>query len=103
MNNIANDSLVSEVKYRIENLDVDTLGSIFMKQAIFKGLEVSPVFAEIVDNNTMKVRVYERGNGETFACGIGCSAAVSMAIKKRFMKKNEYISVELKGGELIFK
>lgn len=87
----------------VESLNVDLLGSIFMKQAMFKGLEVSPVFAEIVDSNTMKVRVYERGNGETFACGIGCSAAVSMAIKKGFMKKNEYISVELKGGELIFK
>ena len=87
----------------VESLNVDQLGSAFMRNPIFAGLEVSPVFAEIVDSNTMKVRVYERGNGETSACAIGCSAAVSMAIKKGFMKKNEYISIELKGGELIIK
>ena len=46
------------------------------------------------------MRVYERGNGETIACGTGACAAVAAAVKNGFCKKNEEIVVKVKGGDL---
>ena len=47
------------------------------------------------------MRVWERGNGETFACGTGACAAVVAAVENGYCKKNEDITVKLKGGDLI--
>lgn len=58
-------------------------------------------FAEIVDDKTIKLRVWERGSGETLACGTGACAAVSAAVLNGFCRENEKISVLLPGGKLI--
>ena len=46
------------------------------------------------------MRVWERGSGETLACGTGASAAVVAAVLNGFCAKNENITVNLKGGTL---
>ena len=46
------------------------------------------------------MRVYERGSGETFACGTGACAAVAAAVKNGICEKGKEITVNLLGGKL---
>ena len=46
------------------------------------------------------MRVWERGSGETFACGSGACAAVVAAVENGYCPKNEEITVKLRGGDL---
>lgn len=56
-------------------------------------------FVEIVDRNHIKMRVYERGTGETLACGTGCCASVVACILNELTDHNVY--VEVLGGEIL--
>ena len=47
------------------------------------------------------MRVWERGNGETYACGTGACAAVAAACELGYLEKGKDIVVKLKGGDLI--
>ena len=55
-------------------------------------------FMQVVDRNTVKLRVYERGAGETLACGSGACAAVVIGIEQKLLDKDVW--VELPGGQL---
>ena len=85
---------------RLDILDIDTLGPLFENAPIFPE-RVNTEFVRFVNATTLKIRVFERGNGETFACGTGACAAVAAAVKNGFCKKGEDITVKVKGGELI--
>ncbi len=85
---------------RLDILDIDTLGPLFENAPIFPE-RVNTEFVRCVNATTLKMRVFERGNGETFACGTGACAAVAAAVKNGFCKKGEDITVKVKGGELI--
>lgn len=56
-------------------------------------------FAKILPNNLIEVRVFERGVGETLACGSGACAVAAIAIKNKLVKSNKVI-VRFKGGDL---
>lgn len=60
---------------------------------------VNAGFLQIIDRNTVRVRVYERGAGETLACGSGACAAV--VIGRLWGKLAEQVRVQLNGGELV--
>lgn len=55
-------------------------------------------FVEIIDENNLKMRVWERGVGETLACGTGACASAAISAKKGYT--SDKINVELKGGNL---
>jgi diaminopimelate epimerase len=55
-------------------------------------------FMQIIDKNYIKLRVYERGSGETMACGSGACAAVVIGIEQHLL--DHHVTVELPGGEL---
>jgi diaminopimelate epimerase len=55
-------------------------------------------FMQIVDRKTIKLRVFERGAGETMACGSGACAAVVTGIERGLLDEN--VKVSLPGGEL---
>lgn len=60
-------------------------------------------FIEIIDDKTIKMRVWERGAGETLACGTGASASAVACIQNGLVGKNTEIKVKLLGGDLIIK
>ena len=55
----------------------------------------------MINSTTLRMRVWERGNGETLACGTGACAAVTAAVKKGLCKAGADITVKLSGGDLI--
>lgn len=62
---------------------------------------INTEFVRVVNETTLKMRVWERGNGETQACGTGACAAVICAVENGYCNKGENITVKVKGGDLI--
>ncbi len=56
-------------------------------------------FAQILDDNLIAVRVWERGSGETLACGSGACAVVACAIKNNLINSTK-VTVKFRGGKL---
>lgn len=81
----------------VDRADVGILGAELAVHAAFpQGVNVG--FLEIVDPGHVRLRVYERGVGETPACGTGAAAAV--AVGRRWGELGEEVEVELRGGRL---
>jgi diaminopimelate epimerase len=76
---------------------VERLGAAFQHHASFPR-RVNVGFMERVDARRIRLRVYERGVGETLACGTGAAAAV--AVGRRWGVLDENVAVELPGGTL---
>ena len=81
-------------------LDLETLGPQFEHAKYFPD-RINTEFVRIVNENTLRMRVYERGNGETVACGTGACAAVIAATENGFVEKGKDITVKLIGGDLV--
>jgi diaminopimelate epimerase len=83
----------------ITRADVEKLGkAIQARHDLFpEGVNVG--FAQLVGRNQIHLRVYERGAGETQACGTGASAA--MAICRQLEQVDERVTVHLWGGDLV--
>lgn len=81
-------------------LDLKSIGPQFENADIFPE-RINTEFVRVVNSNTLKMRVWERGNGETLACGTGACAAVICAVENGYCNKGENITVKLKGGDLI--
>jgi len=85
---------------RVDSVDVENIGPKFENAPIFPE-RINTEFIRVVNKNTIKMRVWERGNGETLACGTGACAAVVAAVENGFCEKNTDITVNLRGGDLI--
>ena len=83
----------------IDNIDIGTIGPKFENAPIFPE-RINTEFVRAVNSNTLKMRVWERGNGETSACGTGACAAVAAACVNGKCRKGEDITVKVKGGDL---
>lgn len=86
----------------IDSLDIEKVGPEFENSPIFPE-RVNAEFVKVVDEHTIRMRVWERGSGETWACGTGACAVAVAAVENGFCKKNEDITVKLKGGDLVIK
>ena len=84
----------------VDKIDVAKTGPQFETAPVFPE-RINTEFVRVVNSNTLKMRVWERGNGETLACGTGACAAVICAVENGFCKKGENITVKLRGGDLI--
>ncbi|MBR6650523.1 MAG: carbamoyl-phosphate synthase large subunit [Clostridia bacterium] len=87
---------------RVDAIDIEKVGPLFENSEYFPE-RVNTEFVRIVNEGTIKMRVWERGNGETKACGTGACAAVVAAVENGFCKRDTEITVQVPGGELIAK
>ena len=83
----------------IKDMPLDKIGPKFENHPMFPE-RINTEFVEYVDKTHLKMRVWERGSGETLACGTGACATVSAAVKTGKCPPDEFISVELLGGTL---
>lgn len=86
-------------KSDIDSLDLSAIGPVFENASIFPD-RVNTEFIEIVDSQHIRMRVWERGSGETMACGTGACAAVVAAVENGYCDRNCNVSVALRGGNL---
>ena len=81
----------------VADAPVLTLGAALEKHPRFaEGVNVG--FMEIIDRGHIRLRVFERGVGETLACGTGACAAVAIGIRNHQL--DHQVQVALRGGEL---
>lgn len=83
----------------VDSLDLEKIGPSFERHELFPD-RVNTEFVRVIDDHTLQMRVWERGSGETFACGTGTCATVVAAVLNGFCKKEEEILVHLRGGDL---
>ena len=81
----------------VDTAPVETLGPALECHSRFPN-RVNVGFMQIVDRNTIKLRVFERGVGETQACGSGACAAAVAAIQQELVDSS--VTVQLSGGDL---
>lgn len=86
----------------VSDLMLDRIGPDFENFKAFPD-RINTEFVELIDENTIKMRVWERGSGETFACGTGACASVVASILCGHCKKDVDIKVILLGGELVIR
>ncbi len=84
----------------LETLDVGMIGPQFEHSPLFPD-RVNTEFVRVIHKNLLRMRAWERGNGETLACGTGACAAVVAATELGYCQANEDVVVRVPGGKLI--
>lgn len=82
-----------------DHIDIEKLGTKFEHNSVFPE-RVNTEFIRVMRRNELKMRVWERGSGETLACGTGACAAAVAACLNGYCDKGEEIIVHLLGGIL---
>lgn len=83
----------------LREIDLGKIGPVFEKNPIFPN-NINTEFVKIISPRLLEMRVWERGSGETLACGTGACASVAAAVKLGMCKHGDEITVKLLGGEL---
>ena len=94
-----NPHCVTFIKDSPRTLNLESIGPEFENNAIFPE-RVNTEFIRVIDDKTLEMRVWERGSGETLACGTGACASVAAAVKNGICRAGEEITVKLLGGDL---
>lgn len=84
---------------KLDDQSVRQLGSLVSTHSRFLG-GVNVEWVKVMSPNKLEVRVYERGSGETLACGSGACAAVAASVRRGLSQRNTVIDVHLPGGDL---
>lgn len=86
----------------ISELELDKIGPLFENDKMFPD-RINTEFVEVINERELAMRVWERGSGETLACGTGACAVVAAAVRNGICKADEFITVHLIGGLLKIK
>lgn len=81
----------------VKNLPLDRIGPLFEHNMIFPE-RINTEFVRVIDRSHIEMRVWERGSGETLACGTGSCASVVACVLNDLTDNN--VTVTLLGGEL---
>ncbi|MBQ6180996.1 MAG: diaminopimelate epimerase [Ruminococcus sp.] len=84
----------------IDSLDLEKIGPDFENHKLFPA-RVNTEFIQVIDSRTLRMRVWERGSGETFACGTGACASAVAAVLNGICPQDEDILIHLRGGDLV--
>ena len=85
---------------KVDDVPVETLGPRIEHSEYFPA-KTNVEFIRVVNESTIKMRVWERGNGETWACGTGAAAAAVACVLNGLCKMDTDITVKVKGGDLV--
>jgi len=81
----------------VKKIEIENIGPKLENHKIFPQ-RANVEFIQVVNKNEINMRVWERGSGETWACGTGaCAAVVACAVNKKTLRS---VQVHLKGGDL---
>ena len=83
----------------VEHLEIEKIGPSFENHKVFPD-RVNTEFVKILDRNTVQMRVWERGSGETLACGTGACAVTVASILNGHVDGDHPVTVKLLGGDL---
>lgn len=83
----------------IDDLDLEKIGPKFENHEAFPD-RINTEFVEVIDGHTLKMRVWERGSGETISCGTGTCASTVAAVLNGYCRRGEEIEVRIRGGVL---
>lgn len=83
----------------IDGMDLEKTGPLFENNPLFPD-RINTEFVEVLDDHTLKMRVWERGSGETISCGTGTCAAAVAAVLNGHCPRGEEIEVRIRGGAL---
>ena len=85
---------------QVDALDLETLGPQFENAPLFPQ-RVNSEFVRVVNRTTLRMRCFERGSGETMACGTGACAAVVAAVENGLCARDVDVQVQVPGGNLL--
>lgn len=83
----------------IDELDLTKIGPSFEHHPWFPD-RINTEFVEVIDRETIKMRVWERGSGETISCGTGTCAATVASVLNGYCDRGAEIEVRIRGGVL---
>lgn len=86
----------------VDKVNLEKIGPLFENHKVFPE-HTNTEFVRVVGPNELKMRTWERGNGETPSCGTGACAAVIAAVLNGYCKLNEDVTVNVRGGRLTVK
>lgn len=86
----------------VDRLDLARIGPKFENHAMFPE-RVNTEFVNRMADGSLKMRVWERGSGETWACGTGACAVGTAAVLLGYAQKDSDITVHLRGGDLMIR
>ena len=85
-----------------DDLDLEKIGPAFEHHEAFPE-RVNTEFVRVMGKNEVKMRVWERGSGETWACGTGACAVAVACVLNGYCEKGEDVTVHLRGGDLVIR
>lgn len=83
----------------IDNINLEKIGPLFEHHKLFPE-QINTEFVEVTDSHNIKMRVWERGSGETMSCGTGTCAVTVAAVLNGYCKCDEGININIRGGQL---
>lgn len=83
----------------VADLDLEKIGPSFENHTVFPD-RVNTEFVKVLDRHTVQMRVWERGSGETLACGTGACAVAVASILNNHVDGDAPVTVKLLGGDL---
>lgn len=83
---------------KVKDMELDRIGPFFENHECFPK-RINTEFVEVIDRHNVFMRVWERGTGETLACGTGCCATAVACVLNHLT--DDHITVKLLGGELV--
>ncbi|MDR1138888.1 MAG: diaminopimelate epimerase [Clostridiales bacterium] len=97
---IGNPHCVVFLDCELQDLNIEALGKYYQHNSVFGDINPNVEFVNFRDNSVY-MRVWERGSGETLACGTGACASVIACIERGLCSANMDILVHLKGGTIV--
>ncbi|MDE7390749.1 MAG: diaminopimelate epimerase [Lachnospiraceae bacterium] len=86
----------------VEKLELEKIGPAIENHKLFPD-RANVEFVNVIDESNLRMRVWERGSGETWACGTGACATTVAAVANNISQKNTDVKVKLNGGTLSIK